>query len=80
MGVKIASQRARVSRVDAGTNAVTITFAEDARIAPDKVMTLVKRSKGRIKLIPEYTLQITLPDTTLRTASDAVKKCLQDLG
>jgi hypothetical protein len=35
---------------------------------------------GRIKLIPEYMLQIALPDTTLRTASDAVKKCLQDLG
>jgi transcription-repair coupling factor (superfamily II helicase) len=80
MGVKIVAQRSRVSRVDGGTNAVTITFAEDARIAPDKVMALVKRSTGRIKLIPEYTLQIALPDTTLRTASDAVKKCLQDLG
>jgi transcription-repair coupling factor (superfamily II helicase) len=80
MGVKIAAQRFRVNRVDGGMNAVTITFSEDARIAPDKVMALVKRSKGSIKLIPEYTLQITLPDTTLRTASDAVKKCLQDLG
>ncbi len=80
MAVKIAAKRSRVSRVDAGPNTVTITFAGDAGIAPDKVMALVKRSKGRVKLIPEYALQIALPDQTLRTASDAVKKCLQDLG
>jgi hypothetical protein len=42
-------------------------------------MTLLKRNKGRIKLIPEYTLQIALPDQSLRTASEAVKKCLQEL-
>jgi transcription-repair coupling factor (superfamily II helicase) len=80
MAVKVAAKRSRVSRVDAGPNTVTITFAGDAGIAPDKVMALVKRSKGRIRLIPEYALQIALPDQTLRTASDAVKKCLQDLG
>jgi transcription-repair coupling factor (superfamily II helicase) len=80
MSVRIVAKRARVSRVDAGPNTVTLTFAEDANIPPDRVMALVKRSKGRVKLIPEYTLQLALPDQTLRTASDAVKKCLQDLG
>ncbi len=80
MGIRIAAKRSRVSRIDGGANSVTITFAEDAAVAPDRVMSLIKRSKGRIKLIPEYTLQIALPDQTLRTASDAVKKCLQDLG
>jgi hypothetical protein len=42
-------------------------------------MALLKRNKGRIRLIPEYTLQVTLPDETLRTASESVKKCLQEL-
>jgi transcription-repair coupling factor (superfamily II helicase) len=80
MGIRIIAKRSHVSRIDGSADAVTITFAGDAAVAPDKVMTMLKRNKGRIKLIPEHALQIALPDRTLRTASDAVKKCLQDLG
>jgi transcription-repair coupling factor (superfamily II helicase) len=80
MSVRTVAKRSRVSRIDGSANAVTITFAADAAVAPDKVMAMLKRSKGRIKLIPEHALQIALPDPSLRTASDAVKKCLHDLG
>ncbi len=79
MGVKLIAKQARVARIDAGRELVTITFAENAGISPDRVMTLLKRNKGRIRLVPEYTLQILLPDESLRTASEAVKKCLQEL-
>jgi transcription-repair coupling factor (superfamily II helicase) len=80
MGVKIAARRSRVSRIDGNASAVSITFAEDARIPPDKVMALLKKGKDRIKLIPEHTVQINLADPSLGTAIAAVKKCLQDLG
>ncbi len=79
MSIKLIAKKAGVARIDAGKEVVNITFAENAGISPDRVMTLIKRNKGRIKLIPEYTLQITLPDQSLRTASEAVKKCLQEL-
>jgi hypothetical protein len=42
-------------------------------------MVLIKKSKGRIRLIPEYTLRLELADESLKTAADAVKKCLQEL-
>jgi hypothetical protein len=42
-------------------------------------MVLIKKSKGTIKLIPEYTLQVALSDESLKAASEAVKKCLQEL-
>jgi transcription-repair coupling factor (superfamily II helicase) len=79
MGVRLIAQRARVARIDAGRNIVNITFADNAGIPPDRVMTLLKRNKGTIKLISEYTIQISLPDQTLRTAATVVKKCLQEL-
>ncbi len=79
MIVKIAARKAMVARIDAGKDAVNITFAEDAAVPPDRVMALLKKNKGKIKLIPEYTLQVSLPDESLRTASEAVKKCLQEL-
>jgi transcription-repair coupling factor (superfamily II helicase) len=79
MSVKLIAKKAGVARIDAGKEIVNITFARNAGIAPDLVMKLLKRNKGRIKLIPEYTLQIALPDQSLRTASEAVKKCLQEL-
>jgi transcription-repair coupling factor (superfamily II helicase) len=80
MGVKIIAKAAGVSRIDGGARAVTITFSEDARISPDKIMALLKRNQGRIKLIPEFTLQIAIGDETLKTASEALRKCLQQLG
>jgi transcription-repair coupling factor (superfamily II helicase) len=79
MSIKLIAKKAGVARIDAGKEIVNITFAENAGISPDRVMMILKRSKGRIKLIPEYTLQIALPDESLRTASEAVKKCLQEL-
>jgi len=79
MSIKLIAKKAGVARIDAGREIVNITFAGNAGISPDRVMTMLKRNKGRIKLIPEYTLQIALPDQSLRTASEAVKKCLQEL-
>ena len=79
MGVKAVAKRSMVSRIDSGTSSVSITFAENAQVPPDKVMAFLKKNKGRVRLIPEHTLQITLPDQSLRTATDAVKNCLQAL-
>jgi transcription-repair coupling factor (superfamily II helicase) len=79
MGVKLVAKKAGVARIDAGKDAVNITFAGDARVSPDRVMALLGKNRGRMKLIPEYTLRITLPDESLVTASEAVKKCLQEL-
>jgi transcription-repair coupling factor (superfamily II helicase) len=80
MSVKIIAKHAMVSRIDGGARAVTITFSEAARISPDKIMALLKRNQGRIKLIAEFTLQLTIADETLKTASEALRKCLQQLG
>ena len=79
MAIKLFARQARVSRIDADRESLMITFAENANISPDRVMMLLKRNKGRITLIPEYTLRIALSDETLRSASEAVKKCLQEL-
>jgi len=79
MSVKLIAKKARVARIDAGKTMVQITFAEGAKISPERVMLLLKKNKGKIKLIPEYTLQLVLGDESLKTASNAVKKCLQEL-
>jgi transcription-repair coupling factor (superfamily II helicase) len=79
MKVRIIAKQSRVARIDGGTAFVNITFAEEARVPPDKVMALLRKNKGRIKLIPEYTLQVALPDQSLAAAAAAVKKCLQEL-
>ena len=79
MGIKLIAKEAMVARIDAGTKHVNITFSEHAPISPDKVMRLIKRNNNTMKLIPEYTLQITLPDDTLGAVANAVKKCLQEL-
>jgi transcription-repair coupling factor (superfamily II helicase) len=79
MSIKIIAKKAQVARIDAGKAMVQITFAENAKISPERVMLLLKKNKGKIKLVPEYTLQVVLGDDSLKTASNAVKKCLQEL-
>jgi transcription-repair coupling factor (superfamily II helicase) len=79
MSVKLIAKKAMVARIDAGKDAVTITFAEGSGVSPDRILVLIKKSQGRIKLVPEYTLRIALADPSLRTAAEAVKKCLQEL-
>jgi transcription-repair coupling factor (superfamily II helicase) len=79
MSVKLIAKKASVARIDAGKDIVKIIFTEQANISPDRVMVLIKKNKGHIKLIPEYTLQIALPDDSLQTAVDAVKKCLHEI-
>lgn len=79
MKIKAACREARVARVDQARDAVTITFSEDANIPPERVMTLLKRNKGRISLVSEFSLRIEIADGTVTDVSDAVKKCLQEL-
>jgi transcription-repair coupling factor (superfamily II helicase) len=79
MGVKLVAKKAGVARIDAGRENLSITFAESAAVSPDRVMVLLKKSKGRIRLVPEYTLLVALPDESLKTASEAAKKCLHEL-
>jgi len=79
MAIKVLARRAKVFRIDAVREGLTITFAENVSISPDRVMMLLKKSKGKITLVNDYALRIALPDEALRTASQAVKKCLQEL-
>ena len=79
MGIKLIAKAAKVARIDAGRESLAITFSEDANVSPDRIMILLKKNQGRIRLVPEYTLRIALPDESLRTAAAAAKKCLQEL-
>jgi transcription-repair coupling factor (superfamily II helicase) len=79
MSVKLIARKAMVARIDAGRDVVNITFAEGANIAPERIMLLLKKNKGKIRLVQEYTLQVALDDQSLRTKADAVKKYLQEL-
>ncbi len=79
MKIKIIAERANVARIDSGKDVVNITFAEGVAVSPDKVMALLKKNKGRIRLVAEHTLQLALSDKSLQTASATVKKCLQEL-
>ena len=80
MKLKVLARASLVSRIDGGLDSVSLTFAENARIQPDRVLALVKRSGGAVTLVPERTIRIRLSDGSLSSLSAAVKKCLQALG
>ncbi|MDH4162831.1 MAG: transcription-repair coupling factor [Nitrospirota bacterium] len=79
MKIKLLARSGMVSRIDGSTDSVSVTFSENAPVAPDRVMAYIRRSKGTVRLVPEYTLRIAVADQSLKAASEAVKKCLQEL-
>lgn len=79
MKIKAVARSAMVSRVDAGRNAVNITFHENAKIPADKVMALLRRSKGTVTLASEYTLRMIIQDGSPSNIYETIKKCLQEL-
>jgi transcription-repair coupling factor (superfamily II helicase) len=79
MGLKVLARAAGVSRIDGAPDSVSITFSEGAPVPPDKVMALVKQSKGTVRLVPEYTLRLQVSNERLATAIEAAKKCLRAL-
>jgi transcription-repair coupling factor (superfamily II helicase) len=78
--LKVRAAASQVSRIDATQDSVNISFSDHARIEPDKVLKLIRRSRGTIRMAQERTLRITLQDVSLHVLSDAVKKCLQALA
>jgi transcription-repair coupling factor (superfamily II helicase) len=79
MKLKVLARAFLVTRIDGGPDAVSLAFADNARISPDKVLALVRRSRGAVTLVPERTIRIKVPGGALSDAVAAVKKCLQEL-
>ncbi|MFA5072851.1 MAG: transcription-repair coupling factor [Nitrospirota bacterium] len=79
MQIKCLAKEALLSRIDEGNGYLDLTFAPEAAISPNKVMHVIKKHKGMITYIPEYTLRIKSGDHSLDFAVDFLKKFLPEL-
>ena len=56
MEIKLISKRANIDKIDAGAKGILLAFRNNTFAAPEKLLDLIARSFGAIKLRPDQKL------------------------
>jgi transcription-repair coupling factor (superfamily II helicase) len=79
IALKLRLKHLKISKLDQGKDVFAFTFLESTPVTPDKVLSLIKMSKGRIRLTPDGKLVVTAETSTPETVFGVIKKILQAL-
>jgi transcription-repair coupling factor (superfamily II helicase) len=77
--VKVTCKSLGISKLDAGPKGVVITFRDDTRVDPVRLMTLVRSRPGKMKLRPDSKLVVMGVPADATARMRAVKGLLQEL-
>ena len=61
MSVRLLLKKLRITRLDVVPEGLVITFPEDTRVNPDKLIALVKKEPRRFRFLTERKLKVRLP-------------------
>jgi transcription-repair coupling factor (superfamily II helicase) len=61
MDLKIQARALRVREIDARREAIRVSFAPDPPVAPETILALLRAERGRLKYLPEDTLEYRTP-------------------
>ncbi len=61
MDLKIQARALRVREIDARRDAIRVSFAPDPPVAPKTILALLRAERGRLKYLPEDTLEYRTP-------------------
>ncbi|HTU01660.1 MAG TPA: TRCF domain-containing protein, partial [Candidatus Sulfotelmatobacter sp.] len=77
--LKIQARALRIREIDARRNAIRVLFGPSPPIAPETILALIRAERGRLKYLPEDTLEYRTDGATPETRLEAAKKLLQSL-
>ena len=79
MDLKLQARALRVREIDARREAIRVGFAPDPPIAPETIVQLLRTERGRLKYLPNDTLEYQTHGTTAEARVEAARKLLQRL-
>jgi transcription-repair coupling factor (superfamily II helicase) len=61
MDLKIRARTLRIQEIDARREAIRFTFASNPPVLPETILTLLRSERGRLRYLPEETLEYRSP-------------------
>jgi transcription-repair coupling factor (superfamily II helicase) len=78
--VRIAARALAVERLEAGAGRALITFAPSTPLQPQRLVRTIERSRGRLRLKREFTLEARIEDGSWSTVRDSLLKLMGELA
>jgi transcription-repair coupling factor (superfamily II helicase) len=79
MELKIEARGLRIREIDARREATRVFFAPDPPVTPETILALLRSERGRLKYLPEDTLEYRTDAPTPEARIEAARKLLQRL-
>ncbi len=80
MDLKVLARTLKVAGLELMPAEVKITFTSKVDIAPDKLVSFLKRRRGKARYVPEYTIVIKRPQGGWEGLYAELKNCLKELA
>lgn len=77
--LKFAMRRLKIAKLDQGGTNLVFSFSSDTPVQPDRILSLIRSSKNKIRLTPEGKLIVPLQDQGMESLFQQIKKVLQAL-
>jgi transcription-repair coupling factor (superfamily II helicase) len=80
VGLRLAARAIGVERVEAQGGRALVTFAPSTRVTPERLLAVIGRSRGRMKMLREFTMDAQIPRGSWPEVRTALAALLQELG
>jgi transcription-repair coupling factor (superfamily II helicase) len=77
--LKLQARGLRIREIDARREAVRVRFASDPPVSPETVVALLRSERGRLRYLPDESLEYKTDGATPEARLDAARKLLQRL-
>ncbi len=78
--IRVAARAVAVERIEAGEGRALLTFAPSTPVSPDRLVQAIQRSRGRLAMKREFTLEAVIERGPWPGVRDSLLRLLRDLG
>src|SRR5262249_49107386 len=79
VAIRVAARRVGVERIDAHGGRALLTFAQSTAVGPERILSVIAKSRGRMSLKKEYVLEARIPAEPWSAVRDAFVSLLESL-
>ena len=78
--LRVAARALGVEKIEAGEGKALLTFAASTPLTPERLVGVIQRSRGRLKMKREFTLEAAIEGGPWPVTRDSIARLLGDLA
>jgi transcription-repair coupling factor (superfamily II helicase) len=78
--IRVAARRLRIEKIEAGRGKALMTFSAGTSVDPERLVSMIHASRGRLKMKREYTLEAAIAAGEWPAVRDSLLRVLEALG